>query len=304
MSDSAANPHLAAYLAELSDQRRMSPHTISNYRRDLEKLLAVAGETPLAGLQVHHIRRFVARMHGQGLSGRSLARLLSAWRGFFLWLGERGLVKANPCDGIRPPKSPRLLPKALSVDETARLLQSVEDDDPVQSARDLAMFELFYSSGLRLAELVALDCDALDAVMNEGEIRVLGKRSKLRLVPVGSKARAALAAWAAVRSELARPDEKALFVGVRGARISPRVVESRLEKRALQLGLPTHVHPHMLRHSFASHVLQSSGDLRAVQEMLGHASIASTQVYTHLDFQHLAKVYDAAHPRAKAKADS
>ena len=304
MSDSAANPHLAAYLAELADQRRMSLHTISNYRRDLEKLLTVAGDTPLADLQVHHIRRFVAQMHGQGLSGRSLARLLSAWRGFFQWLCERALVKANPCDGIRPPKSPRLLPKALSVDETARLLESVEDDDPVQSARDLAMFELFYSSGLRLAELVALDCDALDAVMNEGEIRVLGKRSKLRLVPVGSKARAALAAWAAVRSELARPDEKALFVGVRGARISPRVVESRLEKRALQLGLPTHVHPHMLRHSFASHVLQSSGDLRAVQEMLGHASIASTQVYTHLDFQHLAKVYDAAHPRAKAKAGS
>ena len=302
MSDSAANPHLAAYLAELADQRRMSLHTISNYRRDLEKLLTVAGDTPLADLQVHHIRRFVAQMHGQGLSGRSLARLLSAWRGFFQWLGERALVKANPCDGIRPPKSPRLLPKALSVDETARLLQSVEDDDPVQSARDLAMFELFYSSGLRLAELVALDCDALDAVMNDGEIRVLGKRSKLRLVPVGSKARAALAAWAAVRSELARPDEKALFVGVRGARISPRVVESRLEKRALQLGLPTHVHPHMLRHSFASHVLQSSGDLRAVQEMLGHASIASTQVYTHLDFQHLAKVYDSAHPRAKRKS--
>ena len=301
MTDPAANPHLAAYLAELSDQRRMSPHTISNYRRDLEKLLAVAGETPLAGLQVHHVRRFVARMHGQGLSGRSLARLLSAWRGFFLWLGERGLVKANPCDGIRPPKSPRLLPKALSVDETARLLQSVEDDDPVQSARDLAMFELFYSSGLRLAELVALDCDALDAVMQEGEIRVLGKRSKLRLVPVGSKAREALAAWGTVRSELARPDERALFVGVRGARISPRMVELRLERRALLLGLPTHVHPHMLRHSFASHVLQSSGDLRAVQEMLGHASIASTQVYTHLDFQHLAKVYDAAHPRAKAK---
>ena len=278
MTDPAANPHLAAYLAELADQRRMSPHTISNYRRDLEKLLAVAGETPLAGLQVHHVRRFVARMHGQGLSGRSLARLLSAWRGFFLWLGERGLVKANPCDGIRPPKSPRLLHKALSVDETARLLELVEDDDPVQSARDLAMFELFYSSGLRLAELVALDCDALDAVMNEGEIRVLGKRSKLRLVPVGSKARAALAAWAAVRSELARPDEKALFVGVRGARISPRMVELRLDRRALLLGLPTHVHPHMLRHSFASHVLQSSGDLRAVQEMLGHASIASPQV--------------------------
>lgn len=290
-----------AWLAELSDQRRMSPHTVANYRRDLEKLLTAAGEIPLDGLQVHHVRRFVAQLHGQRLAGRSLARLLSAWRGFFCWLGERGMVKINPCDGIRPPKSPHLLPKALSVDETARLLEPVDDDDAVQSARDRAMFELFYSSGLRLAELVAIDCDVLDAVMNDGEIRVLGKRSKLRLVPVGSKAREALASWAAVRSELARPDEKALFVGVRGARISPRMVESRLARRALLLGLPTHVHPHMLRHSFASHVLQSSGDLRAVQEMLGHASIASTQVYTHLDFQHLAKVYDAAHPRAKAK---
>ncbi len=301
MTDPAANSPLAAYLAELSDQRRMSPHTISNYRRDLEKLLALTGDISLAGLQVHHIRRFVAQLHGRGLSGRSLARLLSAWRGFFLWLGERGLVKANPCDGIRPPKSPRLLPKALSVDETARLLDAVEDDDPVQAARDLAMFELFYSSGLRLAELVALDCDVLDTVLHEGEIRVLGKRSKLRLVPVGSKAREALAVWAAMRGELALPGERALFVGVRGGRISPRMVESRLERRAQRLGLTIHVHPHMLRHSFASHVLQSSGDLRAVQEMLGHASIASTQVYTHLDFQHLAKVYDAAHPRAKAK---
>lgn len=279
----------------------MSPHTLSNYRRDIGKLLAAAGDLPLAGVQVHHIRRFVAQLHGQGLAGRSLARLLSAWRGFFRWLGERGMVPANPCDGIRPPKSPRLLPKALSVDETARLLEAVEDDDALQSARDLAMFELFYSSGLRLAELVALDGDVLDDVLREGEIRVLGKRNKLRLVPVGRKAREALAAWGAVRGELARPDETALFVGVRGARISPRMVESRLARRAVLLGLPTHVHPHMLRHSFASHVLQSSGDLRAVQEMLGHASIASTQVYTHLDFQHLAKVYDAAHPRAKAK---
>lgn len=290
-----------AWLAELSAQRRMSPHTLSSYRRDIGKLLAAAGDLPLAGVQVHHVRRFVAQLHGQGLAGRSLARLLSAWRGFFRWLGERGMVPANPCDGIRPPKSPRLLPKALSVDETARLLEAVEDDDALQSARDLAMFELFYSSGLRLAELVALDGDVLDDVLREGEIRVLGKRNKLRLVPVGRKAREALAAWGAVRGELARPDETALFVGVRGARISPRMVESRLARRAVLLGLPTHVHPHMLRHSFASHVLQSSGDLRAVQEMLGHASIASTQVYTHLDFQHLAKVYDAAHPRAKAK---
>jgi len=297
----AANPHLVAYLAELVDQRRMSPHTIASYRRDLEKLLAAAGDIPLSGLLVHHIRRFIAQLHGRGLSGRSLARLLSAWRGFFHWLGEHSLVKANPCDGIKAPKSPRLLPKALSVDETARLLTPTDDDDPVQTVRDTAMFELFYSSGLRLAELVGLDCDVLEPVAEEGEIRVLGKRNKLRLVPVGSKAREALAAWSVVRGELANPGEKALFVGVRGARISPRVVETRLARRALLLGLPTHVHPHMLRHSFASHVLQSSGDLRAVQEMLGHASIASTQVYTHLDFQHLAKVYDAAHPRAKLK---
>ncbi len=299
--NASLSAQLLAYLAELSDLRRVSPHTVSNYRRDLEKLLKAAGDIPLAGLQVHHIRRFVANMHGQGLSGRSLARLLSAWRGFFGWLGERGLLKANPCDGIKAPKSPRLLPKALSVDETARLLLPLSEDDAIQAARDLAMFELFYSSGLRLAELVALDCEALDSIANEGELRVLGKRSKARLVPVGSKAREAIAAWAAVRDGLAKADETALFVGQRGARISPRMVESRLARRAVLLGLPTHVHPHMLRHSFASHLLQSSGDLRAVQEMLGHASIASTQVYTHLDFQHLAKVYDSAHPRAKAK---
>lgn len=291
----------AAYLAELAEQRRLSPHTVSNYRRDLGKLLESAGDTPLSGLTVHQVRRFVAQLHGQGLSGRSLARFLSSWRGFFAWLGERGLIAADPCVGIRPPKSPRRLPKALSVDETARLLAPADDDDPVQDARDLAMFELFYSSGLRLAELVGLDCEALDSVLSEGEIRVLGKRNKARLVPVGSQARGALAAWAALRAELALPGETALFVGRRGARINPRVVEARLARRALLLGLPTHVHPHMLRHSFASHVLQSSGDLRAVQEMLGHSSIASTQVYTHLDFQHLAKVYDAAHPRAKAK---
>ena len=296
MTPSAA---IDAWLAELADQRRLSPHTVSNYRRDLGKLLTAAGDMPLAELQVHHLRRFVAQLHGGGLAGRSLARTLSAWRGFFAWLGERGLIQANPCDGIRPPKSPRLLPKALSVDEAARLLSSVDDDNPLLVARDLAMFELFYSSGLRLAELVALDGDALATVAEDGEVRVLGKRGKPRLVPVGSQARQALAAWAAVRDELARTGEKALFVGQRGARISRRVVEARLARRAVLLGLPTHVHPHMLRHSFASHVLQSSGDLRAVQEMLGHASIASTQVYTHLDFQHLAKVYDAAHPRAK-----
>ena len=293
---------VAAWLAELAEQRRLSPHTISNYRRDLQKLLVAAADLPLAQLHGQQVRRFIAQMHGQGLGGRSLARVLSAWRGFFAWLGERGAVPANPCDGVRAPKSPRLLPKAMSVDEVTRLLDVVEDDDPVQTARDTAMFELFYSSGLRLAELAALDRDALDSILHEGEVRVLGKRSKARLVPVGGMAQKALAAWAAVRDELAGAEENALFVGVRGRRISHRVIEERLARRAVQLGLPRHVHPHMLRHSFASHVLQSSGDLRAVQEMLGHASIASTQVYTHLDFQHLARTYDAAHPRAKRKA--
>ncbi len=297
MSNAAAA--VEAYLSELSEQRRQSPHTVSNYRRDLLRLLALAGEIPLAQLQVHHIRRYVAQLHGQGLSGRTLARLLSAWRGFFKWLGRGDGVRANPCEGVRSPKSPKHLPNALSVDEAARLLEADDESDPVLAARDRAMFELFYSSGLRLAELAALDCAALDSALNEGEIRVLGKRSKARIVPVGGKAREALAAWSVVRDTLAGSGEPALFVGQRGGRISHRMIQLRLARRAVQLGLPRHVHPHMLRHSFASHVLQSSGDLRAVQEMLGHASIASTQVYTHLDFQHLAKVYDSAHPRAK-----
>ena len=293
------NDTVAAYLAELAEQRRQSPHTVSNYRRDLVRLLALTGDMPLDQVQVHHIRRYVAQLHGQGLSGRTLARLLSAWRGFFKWLGRGDVVRANPCEGVRSPKSPKHLPNALSVDEAARLLEPDDESDPLLAARDAAMFELFYSSGLRLAELAALDCAALDSALNEGEIRVLGKRSKARIVPVGGKAREALAAWSAVRDLLAGEGETALFVGQRGGRISHRMIQLRLARRAVQQGLPRHVHPHMLRHSFASHVLQSSGDLRAVQEMLGHASIASTQVYTHLDFQHLAKVYDSAHPRAK-----
>ena len=287
------------YLAELADQRRQSPHTVSNYRRDLKRLLALVGDSDVGSLQVFQIRRFVAQLHAQGLSGRSLGRMLSAWRGFFAWLGQRQLVAANPCDGIRPPKSPKLLPKALSVDEAAALLEPGKDDDPALAARDVAMFELFYSSGLRLAELAALDIGALESVLHEGEVRVLGKRSKARIVPVGAKAREALAGWAVLREQLAEADEPALFISRRGARLSHRAIQDRLGRHALRAGLPRHVHPHMLRHSFASHVLQSSGDLRAVQEMLGHASIASTQVYTHLDFQHLAKVYDTAHPRAK-----
>ena len=290
------------YLDELAQQRRQSPHTVSNYRRDLRVLGRLIGESSGGvthkNLQVHHIRRFVAQLHARGLGGRSLARMLSAWRGFYRWLGLRGEVSANPVDGVKAPKSPQALPKVLSPDEANRLLDHVGDE--AQELRDQAMFELFYSSGLRLAELAALDTSCLADLAN-GEIRVLGKRNKMRLVPVGSKAREAIGLWMQRRAEVALAEEMALFVGQRGARIHPRVIEARLKQRALAQGLPVNVHPHMLRHSFASHLLQSSGDLRAVQEMLGHASIASTQVYTHLDFQHLANVYDAAHPRAKRK---
>ena len=293
---------LTAYLGELVEQRRVSPHTVSNYRRDLTLLTGLIGELPggcsLQTLQSHQVRRFIAQLHARGLGGRSLARMLSAWRGFYRWLGRRGEVTVNPVDGVRAPKSAKALPRLLSPDETNRLLEVASNE--VLEIRDQAMFELFYSSGLRLAELAALDVDGLDDLL-AGEVRVLGKRSKWRLVPVGGKARAAVAVWAQRRAELAGAGQSALFVGQRGARIHPRVIEERLKRRAVAQGLPTSVHPHMLRHSFASHLLQASGDLRAVQEMLGHASIASTQVYTHLDFQHLAKVYDAAHPRAKRK---
>ena len=297
----ATNASVATYLDELAQQRRQSPHTVSNYRRDLHVLCELAGVTELAAIQSHQIRRFVAQLHARGLGGRSLARTLSAWRGFYRWLGLRGLATQNPVDGVRAPKSPKALPKVLSPDEANRLLEvPVGESADLLDLRDHAMFELFYSSGLRLAELAALDVSCL-ADLADGEVRVLGKRSKLRLVPVGSKAREAISAWAARRIELADADEIALFVGQRGGRIGVRMIELRLKRRALLQGLPTHVHPHMLRHSFASHLLQASGDLRAVQEMLGHASIASTQVYTHLDFQHLASVYDQAHPRAKRK---
>lgn len=298
---SSPDQAIDAWLAELAGQRRQSPHTIEAYRRDLLRLLALAGETDPRDLQAHHIRRFLGQLHAGGLSGRSLARVLSSWRSFFRWLALHDAITGNPVAGIRPPKSLRALPKALSPDEAHALLDHTEDD-PL-SVRDQAMFELFYSSGLRLAELAALDTACLGDVA-DGEIRVLGKRNKTRIVPVGSKAREALRAWAAQRSEFLRPDradETALFLGRNGTRLSPRAIQIRLQRRARQLGLPTHVHPHMLRHSFASHMLQASGDLRAVQEMLGHASIASTQVYTHLDFGHLALVYDSAHPRARRR---
>jgi integrase/recombinase XerC len=290
---------VTAYLDHLSVERRLSAATRTAYARGLAALLAATPAVEPAAMQANHVRRAVARLRARGLNGRTIARTLSSWRGFFRWLArDRGLA-ANPCLGLRAPKVPKALPKALAPDEAQALLDRAARG-PLE-ARDRAMFELCYSSGLRLAELVGLDVADAAGILREGEITVTGKGRKTRIVPVGAKARAALGAWLAVRSPLAGAEERALFVGARGERINPAVVRQRLGRWALSAGLGRRVHPHMLRHSFASHVLQSSGDLRAVQEMLGHASIATTQVYTHLDFQHLAKIYDAAHPRAKQK---
>lgn len=288
---------LERYLESLRTRRRLAAHTLAAYRRDGELLARLAGERPIASLDTAAIRRFVATLHGRGLAPRSLARVLSSWRGFFAWLQRDHAVAANPCLGVRAPKAARHLPEALSPDAAVRLV-SVHDD-AAHGVRDRALFELAYSSGLRVSELTGLDLDALDPA--SGEIRVTGKGSKTRIVPVGAPALEAIAAWLALRPTHAAAGEKALFVGRAGRRLTPREVQRRIKRRALLAGLDVDVHPHMLRHSFASHVLQSSGDLRAVQEMLGHASIASTQVYTHLDFQHLAKVYDAAHPRARRR---
>ena len=304
MSASERAASVDAYLDELTRQRRLSSHTVRNYRHDLEALCGLIGDLPGDGgfdsIETHHIRRFVAQLHARGLGGRSLGRSLSAWRGFYRWLGERGTSAHNPVDSVRPPRSPKALPKALSPDEANRLLAAASED--LLEIRDQAIFELFYSSGLRLAELAALDLSCLEDLF-AGEVRVLGKRNKTRIVPVGSKAREALSLWVEQRHRLAGGEESALFVGQRGKRLGVRIIQLRLLRRGVTQGLPGRIHPHMLRHSFASHVLQSSGDLRAVQEMLGHASIASTQVYTHLDFQHLAAVYDQSHPRAKRKTD-
>jgi integrase/recombinase XerC len=286
------------YLNELAVQRRASPHTLAAYRRDLEKLQHVADGRDLLGLQGPEIRRALMTLHGKDLSPRSLARTLSGWRGFYDWLARQGKISVNPVEGIKAPKRPRVLPRALGVDQTAALLDAVPED--LLESRDAAMFELFYSSGLRLAELVSLNIVQAQDIAT-GEITVTGKRGKTRIVPVGDKARHAVAVWLAQRVAIAGDAEPALFVGRNGGRIGPRQVELRLARWAQKAGVGVHVHPHMLRHSFASHVLQSSGDLRAVQEMLGHASISATQIYTHLDFQHLAQVYDKAHPRAQKK---
>jgi integrase/recombinase XerC len=288
------------HLEALRHQRRLASGTLTNYARALAVLLRLSQGRPLAALDSVQVRHYMAQLHAAGLSGRSLAGTLSAWRGLYRWLARHRGFRANPCEGVRAPKAARRLPKALSVEAAQRLLEGVSSASPAL-ARDRAMFELMYSSGLRLAELIGLDFDTGRLDLAAGEVTVTGKGGKTRTVPVGSRARESLRLWFAVRAQLAAPQERALFVGVRGTRIAPGTVRARLAAWGRRQGLDAPLHPHMLRHSFATHVLQSSQDLRAVQEMLGHASISSTQVYTHLDFQSLAKVYDAAHPRARRK---
>lgn len=288
---------LKRYLSHLAHERRLSPLTGENYARDIAELFRLAGDTPLAGLQTQQIRRFIAQLHARGLSSRTLARMLSAWRGFYGYLGQAHGFSHNPCNGLKAPKAAKTLPQALSPEQAARLMEVPPDD--ALALRDRAVLELLYSSGLRLAELVSSNLEDFDFAA--GEVRVTGKGNKTRIVPLGRLATAAIQAWLEQRALLVRAGEHALFVGRTGRRLTPRAVQLRLRQWGIKLGLSANIHPHVLRHSFATHVLQSSGDLRAVQEMLGHANISTTQVYTHLDFQHLAKVYDAAHPRAKKK---
>lgn len=291
---------LERFLRHLREERRYSPNTLEAYARDLAALhaqLEAEGVDGWDAVDGHLLRGFVARQHRQGLSGRSLQRRLSAIRRFYHYLLREGQVRNNPALDIAAPKSPRKLPAALDADQTGRLL-AVDCDDPL-ALRDRAFMELMYSSGLRLAELVALDLVDLD--LDEGLVRVTGKGRKTRDLPVGRLAREALHAWLRARVGIAGPQEMALFVSRDGTRLSARSVQSRLGQWARRQGMGQRVHPHMLRHSFASHLLESSGDLRAVQELLGHADISTTQVYTHLDFQHLARVYDAAHPRARKR---
>ncbi|HEB98921.1 MAG TPA: tyrosine recombinase XerC [Thiotrichales bacterium] len=294
---------VAAYLKHLKEQRGLSPHTLAGYRRDLAGFTAFCEgqdiDDPKA-VDSHLVRAWVTRCHRRGLSTRSIQRRLSAVRGLFGYLlrHRRGAgPEHNPAQDIRAPRGEKRLPAALDVDQVARLLE-IPGDDPL-ARRDRAMLELFYSSGLRLAELAGLELSGLD--LTEGLVRVRGKGRKERVVPVGSKARQALRAWLEVRGELAAADEQRLFVARHGGGLTTRAIQQRLDHWARRQGLPQHVHPHMLRHSFASHLLESSGDLRAVQELLGHADIGTTQIYTHLDFQHLAEVYDRAHPRARRK---
>lgn len=303
-----------SWLRELGAQQRYSEHTVAAYRRDLHALQTCFPEQSLDSLGELNIRQALARLHAQGHEPRSLARALSAWRSFFEWRAPAAGLSRNPAHGIRAPKIPRSLPKALSVDQAQALLDRTQlppANTPVER-RDMAMFEVLYSSGLRLSELVSLDWRPVHESgytsqswiqIPEAEATVLGKGHKTRTVPLGRHAIAAIQQWLDVRDRLLRPEpdadtRAALFLGARGRRISPRVVELQLQALARKVGLPLHVHPHSLRHSFASHLLQSAHDLRAVQELLGHANISTTQIYTRLDFQHLAATYDQTHPRA------
>ena len=307
------DPELQRFLQHLTVERRLAARTVAMYSEALRRLqaFAAADGVALPAAAPHHVRHWMTQLRHRGLASRSIAIALAAWRGLYRWWARHGVVRANPVEGLRPPKAPRPLPKALPVEQAVALAAfegatDDEGDDPRLALRDHAVAELLYGCGLRIGELLGLDLRPGDAArgwldLDEGLAHVLGKGSKRRAVPVGGPARQAVAAWLRVRGELARGDESALFVSRRGTRLTPNPLRARLRRQALKAGLPTSVHPHMLRHSFASHVLQSSGDLRAVQELLGHASISTTQVYTKLDHQHLAKVYDAAHPRARRK---
>jgi integrase/recombinase XerC len=294
------------YLEHVRVEKHLAARTVELYALDLQKLAGYATQAKVPLVDVHnaHVRRWVAQMHAGGRSGRGIGLILSGWRGFYVWLGREGLVRSNPVQDVRAPKAPKPLPKALSVDDAVQLAAFAQDEaDPWLEARDAAIVELLYGCGLRVGELVGLDVRASAAARGwidapAGEAHVLGKGSKRRTVPVGRMALEALARWLDQRSAGKHAGEAALFTGRNGGRLSAQAIWQRLKRRSLQAGLATPVHPHMLRHSFASHVLQSSGDLRAVQELLGHANIGTTQVYTRLDFQHLAKAYDAAHPRA------
>jgi integrase/recombinase XerC len=313
MPNTLPDPDLQRHLVHLQVERRLAPRTLTMYQDAFARLQHLAAEQTLAlrSVQAHHVRRWAATLHAQGLAPGTIAIVLSAWRGFYRWLGREGLVALNPVEGVRAPKAGKPLPKALSVDHAVALAEAdvsavvSESANPALLVRDHCMVELLYSCGLRVGELVGLDIQPgpggwVD--IQDANVHVLGKGSKRRSVPVGVQAIHALQQWLTMRPAVAGSTELSLFVTQRGTRISPSQVGSRLKQRALQAGLPTHVHPHMLRHSFATHLLQSSGDLRAVQELLGHASISSTQVYTRLDFGHLSKVYDAAHPRAKRRS--
>lgn len=299
--DESALAWLPKFFSHLSVERRMSPHTDSNYRRDLKRFVAHCdkhGVTDWSGVDGQQVRSFAAAEHRQGASPRTIQRRLSALRSFYNFLLREGVVKVNPGIEVQAPKAKKRLPATIDVDQMTRLL-SFRSDEEI-GVRDKAIMELFYSSGLRLSELVGLDLTDIDLV--DRTVRVLGKGSKTRVVPVGRHAVEAISRWLLERTKLADVGNSALFVGQRGDRISPRSVQKQVAAWAKHQGLGVHVHPHMFRHSFATHILESSQDLRGVQELLGHANIATTQIYTHLDFQHLAKIYDAAHPRARKKS--